>query len=97
MSLALKGLQQNFLNFERQQKSHAATLAFLALCLFERDHAGLPTAINDLVPAYLPAVSLLESTGKPLDYDPAKRILAVPMYETFKLDFAPPPTGGTPP
>jgi len=46
----------------------SATEAVLALCLYHRDHGALPANLDQLVPAYLPAVPLDYIDHQPIRY-----------------------------
>jgi hypothetical protein len=53
-----------------------ATRILFALKAYSMDHDGrLPATPDELVPEYLDAVPLDDYDGKPLRYDPAKRIV----------------------
>lgn len=57
------------LNHERRlQQSRGATLAAIALAAFHREHRAWPSSLDQLVPAYLPALPLDIFDGKPLRY-----------------------------
>ncbi len=55
--------------------SHAVTQAMLGLKAYKTQHGCLPQTLDDLVPEYLKAVPIDAFDGKPIRYDPAKRIL----------------------
>ena len=55
--------------------SHAVTQAMLGLKAYKTRHGRLPQTLDDLVPEYLKAVPVDAFDGKPIRYDPAKRIL----------------------
>lgn len=55
--------------------SHAVTQAMLGLKAYKTQHGRLPQTLDDLVPEYLKAVPIDAFDGKPIRYDPAKRIL----------------------
>lgn len=53
----------------------AVTQAMLGLKAYKTRHGRLPQTLDDLVPEYLKAVPVDAFDGKPIRYDPAKRIL----------------------
>jgi hypothetical protein len=55
--------------------SGAVTQAMLGLKAYKTRHGRLPQTLDDLVPEYLKAVPIDAFDGKPIRYDPAKRIL----------------------
>jgi len=52
-----------------------ATRVLLAMKAFKLDKGRLPATLDELVPAYLDAVPLDDFDGKPLRYNPAKKII----------------------
>lgn len=52
-----------------------ATLGMLAIKAFQLKHGRLPETLGELVPEFLPAVPRDDYDGKPLSYQPAKRLL----------------------
>lgn len=59
----------------RSQITAHAQYLLLALRLYEHDHGQLPPTLDALVPDYIPAVPEDPYDGKPLRYDPARRIV----------------------
>jgi hypothetical protein len=53
----------------------AATRVLLAMKAFEIEKGRLPATLGELVPVYLDAVPLDDFDGKPLRYNPAKKII----------------------
>jgi len=53
----------------------AATRVLLAMKAFKIENARLPATLDELVPHYLDAVPLDDYDGKPLCYNPAKKII----------------------
>lgn len=52
-----------------------ATLGMLAIKAFQLKHGKLPETLGELVPEFLPVVPLDDYDGKPLRYQPTKRLL----------------------
>lgn len=53
----------------------AATRVLLAMRAFKIEKGRLPTTLDELVPAYLDTVPLDDFDGKPLRYNPAKKVI----------------------
>lgn len=51
------------------------TATFLALKAYQLKHGRLPAKLSELVPQFLPAVPMDDFDGKPLRYDPERKIL----------------------
>ena len=56
-------------NGEWIRQTRDATLVAIALELFRRAHGTYPASLDELVPAFLPAVPPDRHTGKPLNYE----------------------------
>ncbi|MFO8015173.1 MAG: hypothetical protein R6X20_17960 [Phycisphaerae bacterium] len=59
----------------KAETEHKATRLLLLLKAWKADHGSLPPSLPSLVPEYIDAVPLDPFDGKPIRYDPQKRIL----------------------